>query len=75
MGFRIKWEILDNKVLSGHHHLKQPLRDYVENVRLRLPDNCQEVMGEEKRLVIPLARSYLKQPVQSVERDFLHPLN
>lgn len=36
----VKSEVLENKVFSRYHDLRQPPRKDIEGVRLRFPDNC-----------------------------------
>lgn len=74
-GAFIKMEILQNEVLPDYHDPRQSPRKDVKDIGLSFPDNRQEISGGKKRLIVPLARGNLKQPVQPIKRGFLHQFN
>lgn len=44
-------------MLPGHHDLRQPPRDDVEDVRLGLLNNRKQILGRNEHLVVPFVGS------------------
>ena len=71
----VKRKVLQDKVLFGHHNLRQPPRNDGEDVWLGLPDNRKQVPGRDESLVVSFTGNDLEQLVQTNKRSLLHPLD
>lgn len=59
----VKKKVPQDEMLLQHYDLRQPPKDDVENVRLGLPDNREEIPSRDECLVVPFAGNDFKQLV------------
>lgn len=63
----VKEKVPQDEMLLQHYDLRQPPKDDVEDVRLGLPDNREEIPSREERLAVPFVGNDFKQLVQADE--------
>lgn len=63
----VKKKVPQDEMLLQHYDIRQPPKNDVEDVRLWLPDNREEIPSREECLVAPFDGNDFKQLVQANE--------